>query len=133
MRMRAGVWIDHRKAVIVAVTDKGEEMRLMVSGVEKHLSRTGDRPLEGAYSRMNLAPDDRRQKALTGHLNIYYDAVIAAISGAESILIFGPGEARDELRKRLERDKLGPRIVAVEAADRMTNPQIAARVRRQFA
>jgi hypothetical protein len=133
MRMRVGVWIDHRKAVIVAVTDKGEEMRLMVSGVEKHLSRTGDRPLEGAYGRRRMVPDDRRQEALTGHLNIYYDAVIAAVRGAESILIFGPGEARDELRKRLERDKLGPRIVAVEAADRMTKPQIAAKVRRQFA
>jgi hypothetical protein len=38
-----------------------------------------------------------RLRALKGHLNIYYDAVIASIRGAESIWIFGPGEAKGEL------------------------------------
>ncbi len=35
MRTKVGLWIDHRKALIVAVTDKGEEMRLIISKVEK--------------------------------------------------------------------------------------------------
>jgi hypothetical protein len=51
---------------------------------------------------------------------------------AESILLFGPGEAKGELRKRLERDKLGGRIVAVETVDKMTDRQIAAKVRGYF-
>ena len=34
MRTRVGLWIDHRKAIIVAVTDKGEEIGLIVSKVE---------------------------------------------------------------------------------------------------
>jgi hypothetical protein len=108
-------------------------MKLMVSHAEKHLGRSGDRPLEGRYDKMQVPPDDRRQKTFTGHLSIYYDAIIASIRDAESILIFGPGEAKDQLRKRLEGAKLGARIVGVEAVDRMTHPQIAARVRRQFA
>lgn len=29
MRTKVGLWIDHRKALIVAVTDKGEEIRLI--------------------------------------------------------------------------------------------------------
>jgi hypothetical protein len=132
MRTRVGLWIDHRKAVIVALTDQGEEVRLMVSSSEKHLSRSGDRPLSGPYDRMQVPSDDRQQRALTGHLNIYYDAIIASIRGAEAILIFGPGEAKDELRKRLERDRLGALIAGVETADRMTHRQIAARVRRHF-
>jgi hypothetical protein len=53
----------------------------------------------------------------------YYDEVIAAIRETQSILIFGPGEAKGELRKRLERDDLGGRIVAVEAVDKMTDRQ----------
>jgi hypothetical protein len=76
--------------------------------------------------------DDSRQKAFTGHLNIYYDAVIAAMRDAESILIFGPGEAKGELRKRLERNNLDGRIVAVETVDKMTDRQIAAKVRQHF-
>jgi len=51
---------------------------------------------------------------------------------AESILIFGPGEAKGELRKRLEKDNLGGRIVAIETVDKMTDRQIAAKVRQYF-
>jgi len=42
-----------------------------------------------------------------GHLANYYDEVIACIGDAETILIFGPGEAKGELKKRMERDKIG--------------------------
>ena len=39
MKTTKGVWIDHRKAVIVAVADKGEEVQEIISPVEKQLSR----------------------------------------------------------------------------------------------
>ena len=70
---------------------------------------------------------------MTGHLNIYYDAIIASVRNAESILIFGPGEAKGELKRRFERIDLGGRIVGVETVDKMTDRQIAAKVRRHFA
>jgi hypothetical protein len=69
----------------------------------------------------------------TAHLNIYYEAVIASLRDAESILIFGPGEAKGELKKRLEKSNLGGRIVGVETSDKMTDRQIAAKVRQYFA
>ena len=43
---------------------------------------------------------------------------------------FHPGEAKGELKKRLVRNKLGGRIVGIETIDRMTDRQIAAKVRR---
>jgi len=64
--------------------------------------------------------------------NIYYDAVIASIRDAESILIFGPGKAKGELKQRLERHNLGGRIVGIETVDKMTDRQIVAKVRRHF-
>lgn len=73
-----------------------------------------------------------REKALKGHLKLYYDEVISFIRDAESILIFGPGEAKTELKKRLERHKLTGRIAGIEAADSMTDRQIAAKVRQFF-
>jgi hypothetical protein len=75
---------------------------------------------------------DSRQKTLTGHLNIYYDAVIATIRDAESIMLFGPGEAKGELKERLERSNLGGRIVSIETVDKMTDRQIKAKVRQYF-
>jgi hypothetical protein len=132
MRTNVGLWIDHRKAVIVTISEEGDETKLIYSKVEKQLRRSGGSPLKGRYEEQQVPADDSRQRAFTGHLNIYYDAVIASIREAESILIFGPGEAKDELKKRLEANHLGNRIVGMETVDKMTDRQIAARVRQEF-
>ena len=132
MKTRVGLWIDHKKANIVTVTDKGEEMGLIVSKVEKQPRRSGDSPLKGAYEVHQVPAQDSLQRTLTGHLNVYYDAVVAAIRGAESILIFGPGEAKGELQERLKKDGLEGHIVGIETVDKMTDRQIAAKVRRHF-
>ena len=132
MKTHVGLWIDHKKAIIVAVTDKGEETRLIISKVQRQLRRAGDSPLEGPHERQQVPADDSRQRRLTGQLNIYYDAVIACIRDAESILIFGPGEAKGQLQKRLNKDNLDTRIVGVETVDRMTGHQVAAKVRQHY-
>ncbi len=132
MRTKVGLWMDHSKAVIVLVTDKGEETKLVISKVEKQPRRSGDSPLKGSYESAQVPASDRRQRTFTGQLNIYYEAVIACIRDAESILIFGPGEAKGELKKRLIRNKLGGRIMGMETVDKMTNRQIASKVRRHF-
>jgi hypothetical protein len=132
MKAAGGLWIDHRKAIIVAVTDKGEETGLIISKVEKQLRRSGDSPLRGPYDSLQVPAVDSRQRRFTGQLNIYYDAVIASIRDAEAILLFGPGDAKDELKKRLKRNNLGGRIVGIETVDKMTDRQIAAKVRKYF-
>jgi hypothetical protein len=124
MKKVVGLWIDHRKAVIVSVSDKGEETSLIRSGMEKHVRYSGAAQEDSA--------EDQRDSRFTGHLNQYYDEVISAIRDAESILILGPGEAKGELGKRLEREALAGRVVGIETVDKMTDRQIAARVRQYF-
>src|SRR6185436_1357655 len=120
MSTKVDLWIDHRKAVIVVVTDKREEIKLIISKVEKQLRRSGGSPLKGPHEARQVPADDSRERAFTGHLNIYYDAIIACIRDAEAILILGPGEAKVELKKRLQSEKLGGRIVGIETVDKMT-------------
>jgi hypothetical protein len=132
MKANTGLWIDHRKATIVALSDRGEETVLIASNVERHPERSGDSPLKGRYESQKVPADDSRQRAFTGHLNIYYEAVTACLRGAESILIFGPGEAKGELEKRLKKSGMGGRIAGVETVDKMTDRQIAAKVRGYF-
>lgn len=132
METKVGVWIDRRKAVVVTVTEDGEDMALIISKVEEQLRRAGDSPLKGPYEAQRVPADNSRQRALTKHLNIYYDAVIACIRDADSILIFGPGEAKNELENRLEKKDLGSRIVGIETVDKMTDKEIAAKVRQRF-
>ena len=69
MGTKVGLWIDHRKAVIVTVTDKGEELGLIVSKVEKQLRRSGDSPLKGPFEAQIVPADDSRQRAFTGSQN----------------------------------------------------------------
>jgi hypothetical protein len=132
MTKQAGVWIDHRRAVIVILTDEGQETRLVISKSERQLRRSGDSPLKGPFEPQLVPQDDRRERTFVKQLSVYYDAVIACIRDAESILIFGPGEAKGELKAHLERDNLGGRIVGLETADKMTDRQITAKVRQRF-
>ncbi len=132
MKTKAGLWIDHRKAVIVVVADKGDVTIRIESNVEKQL-----RPYGGPHSKTQYGPqqspsDDMRETVIMGHLSIYYDKVILCIRDAEAIQIFGPGEAKDELKKRLGKTGLSGRIIGMATADKMTDRQITARILRDF-
>ncbi len=124
VRTAVGVWIDHRKAVIATIAGKKEETRQITSGMEKRVRYSATAQEDSA--------EDQRDRRFTGHLNEYYDEVVACIRNAESILILGPGEAKTELAERLAKEALAERIVGVETVDKMTDRQVAARVRQRF-
>jgi hypothetical protein len=126
MNKQAGLWIDHRKAVIVIITAAGEEIKEINSAIEKHVRFTGGTASEDGST------EDVRDRHYGNALNNYYDQVIAVIRDAGSIQIFGPGEAKGELVKRLEHAGLKDHIQVVETADKMTDHQVAAKVRGRF-
>jgi hypothetical protein len=128
-----GVWIDHRRAVIVSMTNSGDSTRLILSSVETQLGRFGGRRSIAPFEAQLVPADDSKERRLHGHLAIFYDAVAAATRGAEALFVFGPGEAKVELRQRLARTRDAGRIVAFETIDAMTDRQIAAKVRQHFA
>jgi hypothetical protein len=124
MKTDVGLWIDHKIAIIVILNEKGEEIKKIKSGMEKHVRFSG-----GAQE---SSEEDISERRFTNHLNEYYDEVIANISNASSILIFGPGEAKGELKKRLEDKKIKNLLIDSETVDKMTENQIAAKVREYF-
>jgi hypothetical protein len=126
MIKQAGLWIDHRKAVIVLVSDEGEEIKKITSGMEKHVRFSGGPDSEDGSA------EDVRDRQFGNQLNSYYDEVISVLRDAESIQIFGPGEAKGELEKRLEHEGFKTHILAIDTVDKMTDRQIAAKVRECF-
>jgi len=125
MKKEIGLWIDHRKAVVVIVSDAGEEVKEITSHMEKRVRFASGDSEDGSS-------EDVRDRQYGNYLNSYYDAVVAVIRDGDSIQIFGPGEAKGELEKRLESKELGGRIVSVETVDKMTDRQIAAKVRERL-
>lgn len=124
MTSELGVWIDHRKAVIATITGGGEELEEVTSDMEKRVRYAGAAQEDSA--------EDQRDRRFTEHLNRYYDEVIGHIRDAESILLLGPGEAKIELERRMQHEGLEGHIVGVETVDKMTDGQIAARVRQYY-
>lgn len=132
MSENVGIWIDHRKAIVVRISDKGAEMSLTISGIEKQLRRTGDSPMKGSFEPQKVPADNARTRAFSGQLNIYYDTVIASISDVNFIHIYGPGIAKTELKKRLVKLGLGKKIKGIHTSDKMTNAQFTALVRKVY-
>lgn len=116
------LWIDHRQAVIAAVADDTDGLTRIPSGLEKHVR----------YSAFEGGAEDKRDRRFEGHLDRYYDKVVASLRDASSVLILGPGEAKHDVERRLRDEGLGRAIVGVDAADKMTDPQISALARRRF-
>jgi hypothetical protein len=127
MKKEVGLWIDQREAVLVTITDQGDEMVRINSDIEIDAQFSGRSRSAGSQDAENM--QDRKY---TTNLRRYYDDVIGRIRNADSIWIFGPGEAKGELVKRLESKNLSQRIVGIETTDKLTEPQIAAKVRHYF-
>jgi hypothetical protein len=126
MKRKAGLWVDHRETFVVFLGDDGETTKRIESGMEKHVRFSGHAAADEGSA------DDQRDRQFASHLNRYYDEVITYLRDAESILLMGPGEAKGELEKRLASKGLGGRVVGVEVADKMTDRQIAAKVRHHY-
>lgn len=131
MKANAGLWIDHREAIIVMLSETGEETRRIQSKVEKQLRRS-DKSANGVLVAQETKTDDSRDREFAGHLAHYYDEIISCLRDAGSILILGPGEAKGELKKRFEKHKGDTRPVAMETADKMTESEVVAQVRHHF-
>jgi hypothetical protein len=117
MKKYAGLWIDHRPAVIVRLLDEGEETRRIESNIEKCIHYSG-----ASHARSPTGHDDAaegtRDRRYTDHLNNYHDEGISFLRDGESILVLGPGEAKGELQKRLEGQKISRRSLFLKQVTR---------------
>jgi hypothetical protein len=89
MATKAGVWIDHRQAVLVLITDAGKEIKKLASGIEAPVRWRS----HNSYTPNDFTAEDRLERKFDSHLKVFYDEVIACLQGSDATLILGPGEA----------------------------------------
>jgi hypothetical protein len=133
MGSRVGIWIDHKKAVIVSASADHVTATTLESDVGPHARYSG----RAGYPTPDGPQDGRGEKTYEQrydqHLDRYYDEVISHLGQPEALLIFGPGEAKLQLKERLSRSKaLSECIVGVETTDKLTDPQIVAKVKEHY-
>ena len=132
MKKDIGLWIDRREAILVILSEGKEEIRHIPSDSEKYSRYSGSAHARTPEGLRGIPSVDPRDRKYGDQLNKFYDEVISAIRGADSIQIFGPGEAKGELEIRIKRGKLNAHLHPIEAADRMSDHQVSEKVREHF-
>jgi hypothetical protein len=132
MKTRAGIWIDRKKAVLVFISGNTIKKKLIRSDVEKQLRRYDENNSNLPFSPMLVPADDIQQRHMEMHLNKFFDEVISNIRDAEEVLLFGPGVTKIELSKRIEKNKINGTVEDIETTDKMTDPQIIAKVKQYY-
>jgi hypothetical protein len=124
MGQLVGVWIDHKKAVIVSIAEGQVTTRTLESDVGAHPHYSGSQEGGG---------EKKYEKRHNQDLDRYYDDVIGQLGEPDALLLFGPGEAKLQLKERLGRPGVSSgSIVAVESTDKLTDPQIVAKVKAHY-
>ena len=141
MKKYAGIWLDHREAFVVYLVKNqpfADENQEMIERIESDIERRvrlsgGSRSRKTPYGPQDISVDGKQEDRIKHQLRRYYKEIVRRIRDADQILIFGPGEAKTELKKEIEKSKqLAGRINKIESADKMTKKQIAAKVRSFF-
>ena len=133
MEKYVGIWIDHEKAFIVRKYFDSADTICVKSKVEGSFRLSGGTRSSTPYGPQDVASEKKVERRRLHHLRQYYQEIIKIIHSAESIFIFGPGEAKLELEKEMRKTKeLVSRIAGVETTDKMTERQIVEKARKFY-
>ncbi|MEO0006918.1 MAG: hypothetical protein RJA20_1114 [Bacteroidota bacterium] len=131
MKKQIGIWIDLRHAWLIDAS--AGIVKKIKSDIEESAATGGSRsrvPYGPQGGDMSRSAQERRHH----EEDHYFEAVISAIPGdTAEFVVFGPSEAKYGVQNAVEEIKhFGPRLLGVETADKMTEPQMEAWVREYF-
>jgi len=130
MDRNVGLWIDHKQAYVIS--DRDGIVEVIPSHIEPPAHYSGGTQLGGKQNQ-KADTEFRKSDRFRLQLKKYYQQVISALKDANSIFIMGPGEAKVEFEKAIMKYKsLQNRVLKVETADKMTENQMVAYVKRFY-
>ena len=128
-----GLWVDHEKAIIVSLMNGNRKVIHVESDVEGHFRLKDDSQSISPSNLQGNTIESKMDSRYHKYLNIYFQHIIDLLKDAKRLYIFGPGEAKIELKKMIEKNKLlSNKISDIEATDKLTEPQIVAKVKKYF-
>jgi stalled ribosome rescue protein Dom34 len=130
MNRNIGLWIDHKQAFLIWHDRK--KVEVIPSNLEPRIHHSGGTRIGGRYNQ-SVDSELRYNDRYNNQLSKYYEKVISTIQNADSIFIMGPGEAKLELKRAInKRKELIKKLLRVETADKMTKNQMIAYVKEFF-
>lgn len=133
MSSQVGLWIDHRRAFVVYFEGETTSSKEILSNIEEEVRAAGGSRSATRYEPQEQVGESRVDRKFQQHLEKYYDQVAKTLQDARSVLILGPGQAKDEFKKHLQQSKKKPQpTIAVETTDKMTDAQVIQRVKKHY-
>jgi len=131
MGKNVGVWLDKEKAYVISVNGGKHQIEKIESNVESRVRYEGETKSYSRVGGMVVNPSKKKTKREKHQLSQYMADLSCKLTGVEKLLIFGPADAKKELKKTLIKRKDKPAI-SLESADHMTENQMVARVKDYF-
>ncbi len=133
MKKNVGIWLDNEKAYIITLIDGNEKVEKIESNVETRVRIEGETKSYSRLGGMLINPQKKKTKRKNHQLKDYFNSIIRKAKGANGIYIFGPADAKTNLRKIVEQEKnLNKKLKRVEPSDRLTENQMIAKVKEVF-
>lgn len=133
MPKHVGVWIDRKHALVVEVDDGTTRLDRLHAGEDEPFPPTQETRAEHRYTRNDFVAEKTLERKSEMERNEMYDAVIKRIDSVRSVWVLGPGEAKDEFVRHLKSRRVQGLEIEVSTSDKMTEPQLVAKVQKHFA
>jgi hypothetical protein len=132
---KMGIWIDHRKAIMVSLNGGGENHKVdhIESGAENHYHFHGGAKSAGTSVAQSIVKEQTSDERRKHQYHEFYQRVIELCDKPGHLYIFGPAEAKLELKKEMDKIKESRvTIDAVDACDKLTEHEIISKVKNHF-
>jgi hypothetical protein len=135
MKKQIGIWMNTDKAVLVRLLNgKEDEIQTIESEIETRSHNPREEKPGSRTGTVLLDVDKKKTQRKNKQLHDFFEKVIHSIQPETGeIYIFGPANTKKHFEKELKKHpKHGLKTVEVESADKMTKPQMIAKVKQYF-
>jgi len=133
MLTNIGIWIDHKEAVLVFLKNGHTTLERIKSNAESNFRQSGGWKSGKNPGIQSIHKEQKAEERRKHQYQKFYRRIIKKISKADTVYIFGPGNAKQELTKEMQKRKgIQPMISAVQSCNRLTDNQVKAKVKSHF-
>lgn len=127
---KAGIWLDQEKAFIIRVAGLAEPpMEKIESGVESVIRHKGEGKVSARFGQAFIDDQEKKQHRQKNQRQKYFKEIIEKIQDVDFVYLFGPSDARHELKNEIEKLRSWKGIIAAnEPADRLTENEMKKKV-----
>src|SRR6476469_9536120 len=99
MKKQSGIWIDTKRAVIVRLIGKGQQLKTVYSSIEGRERMPGEKKMLSRFNYQFSNFKSKKENRDAHEIHNYLKQVVDEIKDTEEIVIFGPAQMKKKLEK----------------------------------